>query len=191
MSLRIRKLVEDNPGSDARDFLRKGPDYDGFRGSDDDNIVKRELRTMQSFKDLTDINKMLKHAQKEGSLAHIEKYPEAVYGEFDGYDLLEAYDKLERANEIFAALPSEIRNEFGNDAIKFAGFASHPDNINDLRELLPQIAEPGPFFPNPVRRDVTSATVTESSSTTEAAASASSEPAPGDTAPAEAASSVT
>jgi hypothetical protein len=68
-------------------------------------------RTKQSFKDSTDINKILKKAQKAGSLAHLQKYDKAVYGEFHGYDLLEAMGKIDRANEIFADLPAEIRSE--------------------------------------------------------------------------------
>ena len=114
-------------------------------------------RTKQSFKDSCDINKMLRKAQKTGSIAHLQKYPEAVYGVFEGYDLLEAHGQITRANDIFNDLPSEIRNEFNNDALKFAGFASNPENNERLRELLPAIAEPGSYFPNPVQRGGTGA----------------------------------
>ncbi len=114
--------------------------------------VYEDGRTKQAFKDSTDINKILKKAQKTGSLAHLVKYPEAVYGEFEGYDLLEAYDKVKRAQGIFDDLPSEVRNEFGNDALKFAGYASDPLNVKRLGELLPAIAEPDRYFPNPVKR---------------------------------------
>ena len=109
-------------------------------------------RTKQAFKDSCDINKILKKAQKTGSLAFAEKYGEQQFGEFEGYDLLEAYEKIDRANEIFGELPSEVRNEFGNDALAFAGFASNPENSGRLQELLPAIAEPGDYFPNPVAR---------------------------------------
>ena len=86
-------------------------------------------RTKQAFKDSCDINKILKKAQVTGSLAFAEKYGEQVFGEFEGYDLLEAYGKLEKANEIFAALPSEVRREFDDDALAFAGYASDPENL--------------------------------------------------------------
>jgi hypothetical protein len=47
--------------------------------------------TKQAFKDSCDINKLLKKASKQGSLAHLIKHPEGVYGEFDGeFDLLTA-----------------------------------------------------------------------------------------------------
>lgn len=110
-------------------------------------------RTKQAFKDQTDINKMLKKAQVTGSIAHLQKYPEAVYGEFDGeFDLLTAHGQIEKANMIFADLPSEIRAEFGNDALSFVKFAGDPANNDKLREVLPALAEPGSYFPNPVQR---------------------------------------
>jgi len=120
-----------------------------MKSSDFSERVYDDGRTKQAFKDSTDINKIIAKAQKAGTLAHLQKYDKAVYGEFENYDLLEAYNKLNRANEIFADLPSEIRNEFGNDAIKFAGFASDPTNVDRLGELLPQLAEPGRQWPQP------------------------------------------
>lgn len=109
-------------------------------------------RTKQSFKDSADINKILKRAQKEGTISHLQKYPEAVYGEFEGIDLLEAHGRIARAQAIFDDLPSEIRSEFDNDALRFAGYASNPENRGRLSELLPQLAEPGRTMPNPVQR---------------------------------------
>ena len=110
-------------------------------------------RTKQAFKDQTDINKMLKKAQTTGSLAHLQKYPEAVYGEFNGeFDLLTAHGMIDKANVIFADAPSEVRAEFDNDPLKFVQFCGDPANNDKLRELLPKIAEPGNFFPNPVQR---------------------------------------
>ena len=85
-----------------------------------EKIVYNDGRTKQSFKDSCDINKILKKAQKTGSLAFAEKYGEQTFGEFEGYDLLEAYGKIERANAVFAELPSEVRNDFDNNALAFA-----------------------------------------------------------------------
>jgi hypothetical protein len=110
--------------------------------------------TKQSFKDSTDINKMLKKAQKQGSLAHLIKYPEAVYGEFDGEtDLLTATQRIGRAGEIFADLPSEVRREYGNDPIAYVTDMNRRINAGeDISKVIPQIAEPGSYFPNPVQR---------------------------------------
>lgn len=110
-------------------------------------------RTKQAFADSTDINKLLKKAMIGGSISHLIKYPELTYGEFDGdFDLLTAHAKIDRANEIFNELPSEVRKEFGNDALAFVTYAANPDNNARLAELLPAIAEPGAYFPNPVQR---------------------------------------
>lgn len=110
-------------------------------------------RTKQAFKDQCDINKILQRAQRTGSIAHLQKYPEAVYGEFDGeFDLLTAQNRLIKAQTIFDDLPSEVRKEFGNDALAFVKFAGNPANNDKLRDLLPAIAKPGPYFPNPVSR---------------------------------------
>lgn len=110
-------------------------------------------RTKQAFTESCDINKMLKKAQQTGSISHLMKYPEPVYGEFDGeFDLLTAQARINKANEIFADLPSEIRSEFDNNPLKFVKFAGDPANNAKLRELLPAIAKPGSYFPNPVAR---------------------------------------
>ena len=129
--------------------------------------------TKQSYADSTDINKILKKAQREGSISHLQKYDKAVYGEFTGVDLLGAYEQAGRAQAIFDDLPSEIRREFNNDAFKFAGFASDPANIDKLDKIFPALAEPGRQNPNPVKRepdaaDAASAPSSSSSSSTPA-----------------------
>lgn len=141
----------------------------------------KDGRTKQSFKDQCDINKMLKKAQTQGSIAHLQKYPEAVYGEFEGIDLLTAHNRIVRANEIFADAPSEVRKEFDNNALKFAAWASNPENNSKLRELLPKLAEPGTYFPNPVKRGGTGAGV--ATPAPDVAPETPSEPAPADAAP--------
>ncbi len=119
-----------------------------------EEIVYDDGRTKQSFKDSTDINKLLAKAQTQGSLSHLMKYPEAMYGEFDGqFDLLTAQHHLAKAKVIFDNLPSEVRREFGNKPLEFVNFANDPENRGRLRELLPELAEPGNYFPNPVSRN--------------------------------------
>lgn len=108
-------------------------------------------RTKQTFKDSCDINKILKKAQVKGGLAHVQKYDEAVYGEFDpSLDLFVARDRIAQAEVIFNDLPAEVRREFNNDALAFIEFAGGKSNA-ELVEAIPAIAEPGNYFPNPVR----------------------------------------
>ena len=144
MSFKVRELVAEAAAQgivvDHReDALALVPD------------VEFDDKAKQSFKDSCDVNKILKKAQRTGSLAHVEKYPENMYGEFEGVDLLGAFERDQRAKEMFADLPSEVRAEFGHDPYTFFGFATDPANIKRLAELIPEIAEPGAYFPNPVK----------------------------------------
>ena len=52
-----------------------------------------------------------------------------------------------RAREIFDALPMELRREFNQSPSEFFEFANDPKNADKLGEVLPQIAEPGKYFP--------------------------------------------
>lgn len=98
--------------------------------------------TKQSFKDETDINKLLHRAQKSGSLSHLEKY-EGVYGDFADFDFFEAQLNLTKGREVFDALPSEIRNEFHQSPAEFFHYVNDPANADDLRKKLPALAQPG------------------------------------------------
>lgn len=103
-------------------------------------------RTKQAFKDSCDINKILKKHAKAGTLSHLTEYG-GQYGDFSGFDFFEAQNTLARAREIFDALPSEVRKDFGNQPANFFEFANDPANVDRLDELLPQVAEPGSYFP--------------------------------------------
>ena len=45
-----------------------------------------------------------------------------------------------------------MRREFGQNAFKFAEFASKPENVERLSELIPALAEPGSYFPDVIGR---------------------------------------
>lgn len=108
-------------------------------------------RTKQSFKDQTNINKILARAANGQTISHISKYG-AVYGDFsDIDDLLAARDKLERGKQIFHELPGEIRREFANDPSKFFHYVNDPRNAEDLTRVLPALAAPGNQMPAPLR----------------------------------------
>ena len=106
-------------------------------------------RTKQSFKDSTDINKILAKAQVTGSLSHFEKHG-AFYGDFADMptDPFEAREVLARGQAIFADAPSEVRAEFRNDPLAFFAFVNDPANSGRLEELLPAIAKRGKYFPD-------------------------------------------
>lgn len=107
-------------------------------------------RTKQSFKDETDINKILKKAQRAGTLSHLQRHG-AVYGDFsDVPDLLTAHERLKNGQAIYDELPSELRREFP-DMFQFFEFVNDPANggvdpetgRSKLQEILPDLARPG------------------------------------------------
>lgn len=108
----------------------------------DQAIEYTDGRTKQSFKDETDINIILRRAQKAGTLSHLEKY-QGVYADFSDFDFMEAQINLTRGREVFDALPSEIRKEFSNSPAAFFGYVNDPANADDLRKKLPGLAAPG------------------------------------------------
>ncbi len=99
-------------------------------------------RTKQSFKDETDINMILKRAQKSGTISHLNKF-EARYGDFSNFDFFEAQLKLAKGGEIFDALPVELRREFNQSPADFFNYVNDPANKDRLGKLLPALAEPG------------------------------------------------
>ena len=99
-------------------------------------------RTKQSFKDETDINKILSRAQKTGTVSHLAKH-QPMYGDYANFDFVENERMLVKAREIFDELPSEIRKEFRNSPGEFFEFANDPANVDRLDTLLPALAAPG------------------------------------------------
>ncbi len=99
-------------------------------------------RVKQSFKDETDINKILKRAQATGTISHLNKY-QAQYTDYADFDFFDNQLKLTRGREIFDALPSELRSEFNQSQAQFFAYVNDPENKDRLGKLLPALAEPG------------------------------------------------
>ncbi len=104
--------------------------------------IYEDGRTKQSFKDETDINKILQRANKTGTISHLSKY-EAHYGDFSDFDFFESTIMLTKGREIFDALPSEIRNEFSQSPSAFFAYVNDPANKDELLKKLPGLAAPG------------------------------------------------
>jgi len=102
----------------------------------------KDGRTKQSFIDETDINKILKRAQKTGTISHLTKF-QGSYGDFSDFDFFEAQIMLTKGREIFDALPSEIRSEFNQSQAAFFAYVNDPANKDDLLKKLPGLAAPG------------------------------------------------
>lgn len=125
-------------------------------------------QTKQSFRDSTNINKILARAAKGDTISHLAKYG-AVYGDFSEIDdLLSARSKLDRGMQIFKELPGEIRKEFDQDPGKFFRFVNDPGNAEKLGEVLPHLAQPGRQMPTPTRTQETEVQPTEATPVTPA-----------------------
>lgn len=104
--------------------------------------VYNDGRTKQSFRDETDINKIMQRAQKTGTISHLNKH-QASYADFSDFDYFESVIKLAKGREIFDDLPSELRTEFHNSPADFFQYVNDPDNVGRLDKLLPGLAAPG------------------------------------------------
>ncbi len=105
-------------------------------------IIYNDGRTKQSFRDETDINKIIKRAEKTGTISHLTKH-KGSYGDFADFDYFDNLQKLTRGREIFDDLPAELRNEFQNSPAQFFDYVNAPENKERLGQLLPALAEPG------------------------------------------------
>lgn len=136
MSLKIRALAAEVPGLSPNEQRQLVPEKEYTDG-----------RTKQSFKEETNINRLLQRAQRSGTLSHLQKYG-GMYGEMADFDMLEAQLRLRRGQEAFDRLPSEIRKEFHQSPTEFFKYVNDPANAERLPELLPDLAKPGRQFKN-------------------------------------------
>lgn len=92
-------------------------------------------RTKQSDKDLCDINLIMKKYAKSGDLSLLNRRV-ASYGEvFDDIGYVEAFNRVQAVNELFASLDARTRERFGNDPKQFLAFGANPANVSELVEL--------------------------------------------------------
>lgn len=82
-------------------------------------------RTRSEFARECDINHIMARAQKEGVVAHVNRF-QGEYGDFATFDFQEALDKLAEADAMFLQLPSAARKYFDNDPAKFLDYVNSP-----------------------------------------------------------------
>ncbi len=137
MSLKLRKLRDESTKKNLsrEEILALAPEkkYD-------------DGRTKQCHKDECDINKIMARFDKTGTISHLSKF-EGVYADFSDFDFHHHSTMLARGDAIFAALPAEIRREFGQNPAEFFNYVNDPKNAGKLREKLPGLAAPGDQLP--------------------------------------------
>lgn len=89
----------------------------------------------QSFKDETDINKIVARMSKGEIVDHVNRY-QGDYADFIGApDFQNAMLQIIAAQEMFDSLPAEIRARHGNDPAAFLAYVEDPENEKEMREL--------------------------------------------------------
>lgn len=83
--------------------------------------------TEQAHKDQCDVNKIIAKYDRSGVITHINTF-EAQFGDLSGVDYKMMKDKVARAQTMFEQLPSNIRNEFDNNAEHLLHFMDNPNN---------------------------------------------------------------
>lgn len=104
-------------------------------------------RTQQSQAADTDINKIVKQFKVTGLLPQGVRRP--LNADFvDITDFRSAMNAIIQAERSFSAMPSSVRNKFGNNPAAFVEFCSDEKNIPQLREwglAVPETAKPEPM----------------------------------------------
>lgn len=91
--------------------------------------------TKQEFKDECDINTILKQFTLTGMIDHINNSPAQWLDLPDVSDYQASLAVVADAAAAFEALPSKVRDEFGNDPAAFLAAFGDPSKADRLREL--------------------------------------------------------
>lgn len=90
--------------------------------------------TDQSYKEEADINTIMQRYQSTGEMPVLDA-PSNSFMDVSEMDFMEHMQEVTRAREMFAELPSHVRDRFANSPAHFLAFVSEPDNHRELAEL--------------------------------------------------------
>jgi phage internal scaffolding protein len=85
----------------------------------------------QSQAELTKVENLLEYAKRNGLLRHAVKY-EGEYDDIGPSTYLEALQITAKADQMFQALPNEIRVKHGNKPESFLAWAQDPKNADEM-----------------------------------------------------------
>lgn len=91
-------------------------------------------KTLQAFKEECDINRIMKRYQQTGVIDHVNRV-EPKFGDVDAVDFQTALHVVMDAEARFFALPSEVRDRFGNDPARLLAFVSDRANLEEAVKL--------------------------------------------------------
>lgn len=91
-------------------------------------------RTLQAFKDECDINKIMSRYNQTGVIDHINR-AQPRFGDLQAPDFQDAMNLVIDAEQRFAALPSDVRDRFGNDPARLLSFVADQANAAEAARL--------------------------------------------------------
>lgn len=146
-------------------FVRSPYNYDMDQASDEAGLsfVGTESMTQQQFAEEVDINTIVRRFGLTGQLPENVRVPE--YGDFTGIsDYQSALNAVIAADEMFMAMPADVRAKFDNDPQKMLVFLGDDKNRDEAvklglvnkppektRDAVMAIDELAKKFPDPVK----------------------------------------
>lgn len=119
------KMVPNSPGNAIEKTYVQRYKKDGTPYLEESG-TKNNVEIVRSFKDVCDYEKLIKRYTQTGDISLLQR-SSGVYAdmsEFPG-SLIEAYDVIKRAENVFYSLPIETKEFYGNSFSKFlADFGS-------------------------------------------------------------------
>lgn len=119
-------------------------------------------RTVQEETEGTDINVLMRKFRRTGLIPQTQKKP--MYGDFSNVlDYTDARQLMNTAQDMFKALPAEIRDRFENKPENLLAFMEDEENYEEAMDLglVEDTREPEPDPPLPDPKDTSPASVTE------------------------------
>ncbi len=120
----------------------------------------------QSFKDETDINKIMARFIKTGAVEHGNKFT-GDYGFATSETYHESMNLVSKADSVFAGLPAELRARFDNDPGTFFDYVQNPQNYEEMADLgfsepeAAQAGSPAPAAPEPPAGEIVAPATSE------------------------------
>ena len=110
-------------------------------------------KTEQCHKKDCDIRVIMRKAERQGVLEHVNRYKGQYMDLPDVPSFHEAMNIIATADQMFETVPSHIRKKFGNDPAEYLKFMQNPENRDAIEALgldashLPKPVEPDPLPP--------------------------------------------
>ncbi len=104
----------------------------------DNKMVSKEpgkSKTQQHFTEESNINTIMKKYARTGILGTGNGTRKPQFGDYTGVDYREMQTKVAEQAEVFDAMPSKIRNRFGNNVGNLLDFISKKENKEEAIKL--------------------------------------------------------